>query len=96
MYYGQTTKSNWWGYVSKSLIWLVVVLLLFSFLMFLLVNRDLVGKDYIYPLIHDRHELRREDPGLDMPLVQQYLRWVGSIFTGDLGFSFYPESYYTK
>jgi ABC-type dipeptide/oligopeptide/nickel transport system permease component len=96
MIYAFTTKSNWWGFIGKSLIWLVVVLLLFSFFMFMLVNRDLLGKGYIYPLIHDRQELIRDDPGLSAPLVAQYGRLIGGIFTADWGLSFYPESYYSK
>lgn len=32
-----------------------------------------------------------EDLGLDKPLVGQYFKWVGGLFKGDLGYSYYSE-----
>ena len=27
----------------------------------------------------------REEAGLDAPVIEQYLRWIGGVFTGDFG-----------
>jgi peptide/nickel transport system permease protein len=33
----------------------------------------------------------REEAGLDAPIIEQYLRWMGGIFTGDFGQSYFNQ-----
>ncbi|MEV5337032.1 MULTISPECIES: ABC transporter permease [Actinomycetes] len=33
----------------------------------------------------------REEAGLDAPVIEQYLRWIGGVFTGDFGQSYFNQ-----
>jgi peptide/nickel transport system permease protein len=40
------------------------------------------------PVTDDMIKMRQGELGLDLPLHEQYLRWMGNIFQGNLGYSF--------
>lgn len=68
----------------------VVTLLVMSLFIFLLVRLTGDPKQVLLPIeatIEQYEQLERE-LGLDDPLPQQYIRWVGKMLTGDFGTSF--------
>ena len=68
----------------------VVTLLVVSLFIFLLVRLTGDPKQVLLPIeatIEQYEQLERE-LGLDDPLPQQYIRWVGKMLTGDFGTSF--------
>jgi peptide/nickel transport system permease protein len=77
-------------YAAKRLAGLVPVLLGVSVLVFLIMQLTpgdpamimLGPKASAQALADIRHQL-----GLDLPVHQQYLRWIGNLFTGDWGYS---------
>ena len=84
-------------YVVHRLLVMVPTLLAISILTFIIIQ--LPPGDYLSTLIaemqsqgesanQDRIDHLRELYGLDRPLWQQYLYWVGGILQGDLGWSF--------
>lgn len=82
-------------YVIKRLIYIVLVFLLLSVIIFFLYN-SVPGDPamaQIYPLkqtmdpdtFQKLYEITRKQMGLDDPMVTRYLRWFGSLITLDLG-----------
>jgi len=75
-------------YIAKRLVGLVPTLLLVGILVFLLVHllpgdpaRLAAGPDATPETV----QLVRKDLGLDLPLPQQFVRFVGGALTGDFG-----------
>jgi len=76
------------SYIAQKLVAIIPVMLLVSAGVFLLLH--LIPGDPVAAMLGDnatpesaaalRHEL-----GLDLPLPQQYVRWLGHVLTGDLG-----------
>jgi hypothetical protein len=62
------------------------------------------GEQIFYPLplnvtVDDEHMLIYYYPDRfypDISNVQIYVHWLGDFFTGDWGYSLYPESFYSK
>lgn len=89
-------------YVGKRLVYMVGVFFVVSMIMFTLFNnvpgdralnqvQNLRGKvsDEQFQL---RYEQAREKLGLDDPIPVRYVKWMGNILTGDLGYStFYKK-----
>lgn len=79
-------------YLSRRLISSIIALFLFLTLMFfvteILIPSDFTVQFSLTMTAAQREELRHE-LGLDLPLWQRYLRWVGNLVRGDLGVSFY-------
>jgi ABC-type dipeptide/oligopeptide/nickel transport system permease component len=89
MYYSQPLRSNWWGFISKRVMFAVVAffvisILLFVFTQMFFINDPLRGWETFPPV--PTHEVR-EALGLNSPLMSQFFHWMGGFFTGDLGFS---------
>jgi peptide/nickel transport system permease protein len=83
-------------YIIRRLLFAVPVLLLTSVIVFSLLHT--VPGDVIIAKLADQGtvkpediELMRQQYGLDKPLPQQYLIWLGRIVRGDLGISIYTE-----
>ena len=49
------------------------------------------GEDSIYILTEQELQAARDSLGLNRPLPIQYLDWMGDVFTGDLGTSFWRD-----
>lgn len=86
------------NYISKRLAQMIVIILLVSFVTFLLLQ--LIPGDVAIALLGDGassedYQQLREKLGLDKPLVIRYLIWAGNMLQGDLGISLinkYPVS----
>lgn len=82
------------AYVARRLAQLVPVLLVSSFVIFLILHLApgdpavLAAGENATP---DDIEAVREALGLDRPILTQYFDWLGGVFTGDLGVSFINE-----
>ena len=84
-------------YIVKRVLWLIPILLLISFISFSLMHLSPGDPAVIYlsqggqspdpeALIEVRQQL-----GLDKPFFQQYFSWLGGLFRGDLGTSFFTK-----
>ena len=83
-------------YILRRLLFAVPVLLLTSLIVFSLLHT--VPGDVIVAKLADQGTVKKEDIelmrrqyGLDKPLPQQYLVWLGRLARGDLGISIYTE-----
>lgn len=81
------------AYIARRLLGLIPLLLLISFAVFALVlavpgdpARTIAGG---LDASEDRVAEIREELGLDDPVVEQYLRWLGDVVSGDLGTSLF-------
>lgn len=89
-------------YVGKRLVYMVGVFFVVSIIMFVLFNnvpgdralnqvQNLRGKvsDEVF---QERYEAAREKLGLDDPIPVRYVKWMGNLLRGDLGYStFYKK-----
>lgn len=85
------------GYVAKRFAYMVIMIVLVSFVAFFLVQLppgDFVTS-HVNELMRDgqqvsrqRVEALRELYGLDRPFIVQYFKWVGGLLRGNLGHSF--------
>jgi peptide/nickel transport system permease protein len=79
------------SFIGKRLLHLVPVLLAVTLLTFLIAS--LLPGDLAYTMLGDQATPEkiaalRQQMGLDLPLWQRYLHWLGDVLTGDLGRSF--------
>ncbi len=81
-------------YVAKRFLQLIPILLGITFLSFLLTN---AGSSDVISLMEsntgtvmpkEQKERIRQEMGLDKPLVERYVIWLGGVLTGDMGESF--------
>src|SRR6476659_2082009 len=77
--------------IGKRLLSLVAVLVIVTFFTFVLI--DFLPGDPAVALIGEsatpaQVEVVRDQLGLDDPLPQRYVSWLGDVLTGDLGRSF--------
>jgi peptide/nickel transport system permease protein len=91
-----TLEAAMQRYILRRLFFAVPVLLLTSVIVFSLLHT--VPGDVIVAKLADQGTVKKEDIetmrrqyGLDKPLVQQYLIWLGRLVRGDLGSSIYTE-----
>jgi hypothetical protein len=75
MYYAQAYKSNWWGFIGKRVLIVLVAFFVISFLIFMIIHLD--HEVYFYYGMGNPH---------DSYLVQ-YFKWLFDFFTGDWGYS---------
>lgn len=81
-------------YIRKRLLQLIPVLLGITLLSFLFMNAssaDAVDRKESQVggvMAEEEKQLLREEMGLDRPLPEQYIRWLGNALRGDLGTSF--------
>lgn len=80
------------SYLGKRLLSLIPVLLVVSVVIFSIVHltpgdpaRTILGPDASQAQV----DALRDSMGLNQPLIAQYFRWLGGVFTGDLGDSFF-------
>lgn len=77
------------GYVIRRLLWIIPVLFAISLITFVLMHAVPGGPwDREKPLPRSVVERLNAEYGLSDPLPVQYLRWAGSLLTGDLGPSY--------
>jgi peptide/nickel transport system permease protein len=84
------------GYIVRRLVLMLVTLFGISVVIFVLlrivpgniVDILFAAAGYVDPA--DKANLER-DLGLDQPIVVQYLRWIGGLLHGDLGYSYVSE-----
>lgn len=79
-------------YIAKRLLALVPVLLILSVIVFLLIY--LIPGDPALVMLGDSAdpatvEKLQEEMGLNLPLLQQYLHWIGGVLQGDFGQSYF-------
>ena len=79
------------GFIGKRLVHLIPVLLAVTVLTFLIAS--LLPGDLAYVLLGDQATPEklaavRHGMGLDLPIWDRYLRWLGGVLEGDLGRSF--------
>ena len=91
MFYTQTYKSNWWGFIGKRLLVTVIAFFVISFLIFFTIQVNLppplllsdppgtMSKEEVVRSIQESCEYTG--------LIFLYFRWVGDFFTGDWGYS---------
>ena len=77
-------------YIGNKMIQLVVVLLIVTFLTFLLINLLPGGPETVVSFGADEEQIQefRDQYRLDDPVMIRYGRWLGNAATGDLGDSF--------
>src|SRR6187401_3830675 len=78
-------------FVARRLLYLIPVLIAVSLLTFLIAS--LLPGDLAYTILGDQAtpdkvEALRAQMGLDRPIWERYLLWLGHAVTGDLGRSF--------
>jgi len=83
-----------WRYLFSRVVQSLIVLFLFLTAVFFLAQIIMPG-DFAILLrygegVEKVNELRQE-LGLDLPIWQRYLNWIGGVLQGDLGNSFYEE-----
>jgi peptide/nickel transport system permease protein len=80
------------GFFTRKLLWGILIIFLFVSMMFFLI-KIIVPHDFVtqFTLLlgPSEREALREELGLNLPLWQQYFRWMEQFFTGRLGRSFY-------
>jgi oligopeptide transport system permease protein len=77
------------GYLIRRVLWIIPVLFAISLITFLLMHAVPGGPwDREKPLPRNVVARLNAEYGLDDPLPVQYLRWAGSLLTGDLGPSY--------
>ena len=84
-------------YIIKRILWLIPILLLISFISFSLMHLSPGDPAVIYlsqggqsPDPKALVEVQRQ-LGLDKPFFVQYFNWLGGLFRGDLGTSFFTK-----
>lgn len=80
------------GYIARRLaqsIVLVFIVLTITFFLLHLAPGDPMARYYNPDIAPETVELIRERLGLDKPLLEQYVRWMGSFVRGDFGVSLY-------
>ena len=84
-------------YIVRRIIYMVVLLLVLSFVSFLIIQ--LPPGDYLSTMIQNMRNLGmtvdeqmiralENRYGLDQPVLLQYLKWFGNLLQGDMGRSF--------
>ena len=77
------------SYVTRRLLWIIPVLFAVSIITFLLMHAVPGGPWAREKALPDSVERAlNAEYGLDLPLYEQYARWLGGILTGDLGPSY--------
>lgn len=87
------------AYVARRLLYLVPVVILVSILVFSLLH--LAGGDPAAMMLGENATPQdvarlRVEMGLDRPLHEQYLTWLGRVARGDLGRSIHPTRFYVS
>ncbi len=86
-----------YAYIARRLLVMIPTLLAISAISFIIIQ--LPPGDYLTTYINElqsrgenvdmgRVEFLRQTYGLDRPLIEQYLLWLGNALTGDFGYSF--------
>ena len=81
-------------YVIKRLLQMIPILIGITLLSFLLINVssmdavDVMEQSTGRVMTDEQKEAARKELGLDKPLPQQYLTWLGGVLTGDMGTSY--------
>ena len=94
MYNAQTHSDGIWSHIARRILIAVVTLFLVSLMIFFFIQLAPRDEVYPYPSTFQEQNLIETFPGLDQPLVVQYFRWMGGIFTGDWGQSIMGDSHY--
>ncbi|MCG7344936.1 ABC transporter permease [Sporosarcina sp. ACRSL] len=87
------------SYIVKRILSLIPVLFVVSIVIFMIVHLTpgdpasvMLGEEATAEQIAEL----REQLGLNLPIYEQYLRWVGGVLKGDLGTSFFMKETVTK
>ena len=81
-------------YIRNRLLQLIPILLGITFLSFLLMQSsamdavDVMEQNTGGVMSEEEKEAVRAELGLDKPLPEQYIRWLGGVLTGDMGVSY--------
>lgn len=79
-------------FLLKRILQTVIVLIIISVLAFSLIH--IIPGDPVIAMLGtditaEYHDQVYHDMGLDLPLVQQYFRWISNFFHGEMGYSFH-------
>ncbi|MEN0071438.1 MAG: ABC transporter permease, partial [Propionicimonas sp.] len=78
------------AYIGRRLLQVVPMLLLVSLVVFLMIQAapyDVVDSITTPNMSAETVEIIRQRYGLDDPILVQYVRWLGNVLSGDLGYS---------
>jgi dipeptide transport system permease protein len=101
MYTAQTQRSNWWGFISKRVVFAVIAFFVILLLFFLVVH-GIWGEDHAI-LIGNSIPRYEPLPAVDEMIekaslnefrIVKYFNWVGGLFTGNWGDSLLPAYAY--
>ena len=87
-------------YIRNRLLQLIPILLGITFLSFLLMQSsamdavDVMEQNTGGVMSEEEKEAVRAELGLDKPLPEQYIRWLGGVLTGDMVVSYISVSRY--
>jgi ABC-type dipeptide/oligopeptide/nickel transport system permease component len=86
MFYAQTQRSNWWGFIGKRVVFAVIAFFVISTFVFVAVTpRPVII--YINPdTTQETRDKIRDLIGYDSTL-NNYIHWLNSFFTGNWGYS---------
>jgi peptide/nickel transport system permease protein len=90
MFYAQTQRSNWWGFIGKRVFITVIAFFVLTLVIFtaIYVLPPFAPEISMSPIVNfTEMKAFSHEVGLDLPLPVQYFRWLGQIFTGDWGHS---------
>ena len=97
MFYAQAYKSNWWSYIAKRVLIIVVAFIVISLAIFLPTQAVFAGNPVLYywyaqgspgwviteEQIDEITEMLKETYYLNEPIVVQYFLYIRDIFTGN-------------
>ena len=78
-------------YFGKKLVSLIITLFMVSvatFIAFQIIPGDVVTSILGTEATEEREAQLREELGLDKPVVERYVNWMGGVLKGDLGTSY--------
>jgi ABC-type dipeptide/oligopeptide/nickel transport system permease component len=79
-------------FLIKRVFWALITIFLFATAMFFIVQ-IIIPHDFTVQFALSQttaqREAMQEELGLNLPLWQQYLKWIRNFFTGSFGQSFY-------
>ena len=84
-----TYKSNWWGFIGKRVLIAMLAFFMISFAVLFTISYPyrVIKFDPPQHKIFDfpQSVIISDQLGYDDPMVTQYFRWLGGVFSGDWG-----------
>lgn len=87
-----------WRYVAKRFLQLVPILFGITLISYALMQTaagdtvDMIIQKTGQVMSVEQQAAVRAEMGLDQPFILQYIQWIGKIFTGDMGYSYFKNA----